>query len=51
MDAFLGKLFDLGEALFVGIDEIGGLALYLASRASSYVTGTAFAIDGGWTAQ
>jgi gluconate 5-dehydrogenase len=29
--------------------EIGGLALYLASPASSYVTGTGFSIDGGWT--
>jgi gluconate 5-dehydrogenase len=33
------------------LDEIGGLALYLASRASSYVTGAAFSIDGGWSAQ
>jgi NAD(P)-dependent dehydrogenase (short-subunit alcohol dehydrogenase family) len=33
------------------LHEIGGLALYLASRASSYVTGAAFAIDGGWTTQ
>jgi gluconate 5-dehydrogenase len=33
------------------LDEIGGLALYLASPASSFVTGAAFTIDGGWTAQ
>jgi NAD(P)-dependent dehydrogenase (short-subunit alcohol dehydrogenase family) len=33
------------------LDEIGALALYLASPASSYVTGAGFSIDGGWTAQ
>jgi NAD(P)-dependent dehydrogenase (short-subunit alcohol dehydrogenase family) len=33
------------------LHEIGGLALYLASAASSYVTGAAFSIDGGWTSQ
>lgn len=33
------------------LHEIGGLALYLASNASSYVTGAAFSIDGGWSAQ
>ncbi len=33
------------------LHEIGGLALYLASPASSYVTGAGFAIDGGWVAQ
>jgi len=30
------------------LHEIGGLALYLASPASSYVTGSGFSIDGGW---
>jgi gluconate 5-dehydrogenase len=33
------------------LEEIGALAIYLASRASSFVTGAAFTIDGGWTAQ
>ncbi len=29
-------------------EEIASAALYLASDAASFVTGSAFAIDGGW---
>jgi gluconate 5-dehydrogenase len=30
-------------------DELGPLAVYLASPAAAYVTGAAFIIDGGYT--
>ena len=36
---------------FVSPEQIAQMALYLASDAASMITGSAFTMDGGWTAQ
>jgi len=36
---------------FVKIEEVASLALYLATDAAVAITGSAFSIDGGWTAR
>ena len=36
---------------FVGLDELGAFAVFLASDAAASITGTALPMDGGWTAQ
>jgi 3-hydroxybutyrate dehydrogenase len=35
---------------FATVDEVGALALFLASDAAASITGVALPVDGGWTA-
>ncbi len=36
---------------FVTIDQVGALAVFLASEAAAPITGSNYSIDGGWTAE
>lgn len=48
-DAFIRQVVPMSR--WGNLDEIHTAVLFLASPGSSYVTGTAVSVDGGWTAQ
>jgi 3-hydroxybutyrate dehydrogenase len=39
------------KRVFIGIDELAGIATFLASPAARNITGQTIVVDGGWTAQ
>jgi 3-hydroxybutyrate dehydrogenase len=39
------------KGVFIGIDELAGIATFLTSPAARNVTGQTIVVDGGWTAQ
>jgi 3-hydroxybutyrate dehydrogenase len=49
----VGKIMlqPMPKGVFVGIDEIAGIAAFLTSAAARNITGQTIVVDGGWTAQ
>ena len=49
----VGKIMlqPMPKGVFIGIDELVGIALFLASPAARNITGQTIVVDGGWTAQ
>jgi 3-hydroxybutyrate dehydrogenase len=39
------------KRVFIGFDELAGIAAFLASPAARNITGQTIVVDGGWTAQ
>jgi 3-hydroxybutyrate dehydrogenase len=39
------------KGVFIGVDELAGIANFLVSAAARNITGQAIVVDGGWTAQ
>lgn len=39
------------KGVFIGVDELAGIANFLMSAAARNITGQAIVVDGGWTAQ
>jgi 3-hydroxybutyrate dehydrogenase len=39
------------KGVFIGVDELAGIAQFLVSAAARNITGQAIVVDGGWTAQ